>query len=99
MRVFHWLRSWRLIKRFSYRGANMNACDNRQRTPLHHAAEWNRSDAIVLLIQKGADAFAGTDSTLHCSSNSKSNSMERERGRFDRASSFERELQQRAKRE
>ena len=46
------------VRRLLERGANVNARDNSQETPLHHAAYWGKTEVAALLIQKGAKVNA-----------------------------------------
>ena len=46
------------VRRLLERGANVNARDNSQETPLHHAASRGNTEVAALLIEKGADVNA-----------------------------------------
>lgn len=46
----------------------MDARDNTQKTPLHHAAQWGQEEALDFLIECGADINAADfieDTPLH----------------------------------
>lgn len=46
----------------------MDARDNTQKTPLHHAAQWGQEEALDFLIECGADVNAADfieDTPLH----------------------------------
>lgn len=46
----------------------MDARDNTQKTPLHHAAQWGQEEALDFLIECGADVNASDfieDTPLH----------------------------------
>lgn len=56
------------IRRWIDAGKPVNARDNTQKTPLHHAAQWGQEETLDLLVSCGADVNATDfieDTPLH----------------------------------
>lgn len=56
------------IRRWIDAGNPVNAQDNTQKTPLHHAAQWGQEETLDLLVSCGADVNATDfieDTPLH----------------------------------
>lgn len=57
-----------LCRRWVDEGKPVDARDNTQKTPLHHAAQWGQEEALDFLIECGADVDAAdfiSDTPLH----------------------------------
>lgn len=57
-----------LRRRWVDEGKPVDARDNTQKTPLHHAAQWGQEEALDFLIECGADVNAAdfiSDTPLH----------------------------------